>query len=430
MERQRLAILVGGGPAPGINSVIAAATIRARLDDVDVLGIEDGFEWLIRGDPSHTRPLTIENVSRIHFRGGSAIGISRANPTRDAESLTRTVRALRQLGVTELITIGGDDTAFSSMRVHERAAGIRVAHVPKTIDNDLELPAHVDTFGFQTARHHGVEIVKNLMVDAKTTSRWYYVVAMGRKAGHLALGIGKAAGATVTLIPEEFTTRPAPLARVVDTLVGAHLKRLAGGRRDGVAVIAEGVALAVDPRDLDALETTERDDHGHVRLDEINFGEVLKHAVQERLKDFRLQSTIATKNIGYELRCADPIPYDMEYTRDLGYCAAKYLLGGGDAAMVSLQGGEFVPVPFEALIDPATGRARVRLVDVNTTRYAIARRYMLRLRRDDFESDERLRPLADVTGLSVESFRREFEYLVSDEPPALQLIEPGARRPS
>jgi 6-phosphofructokinase 1 len=246
---------------------------------------------------------------------------------------------------------------------------------------------------------------------------------MGRKAGHLALGIGKAVGATITLIPEEFTS-PVPLARIVDTLVGAHLKRLATGRRDGVAIIAEGVALVVDPRDLDALENTERDDHGHVRLDEINFGEVLKHAVQLRLRDFGLQSTISSKNIGYELRCADPIPYDMEYTRDLGYCAAKYLLGGGDAAMVSLQGGEFVPIPFEALLDPVTGRARVRYVDVNTTRYAIARRYMLRLRRDDFEFEARLAPVADAAGLSTEAFRREFEYLVSDEPPALQLIEP------
>ena len=428
MERQRLGILVGGGPAPGINSVIAAATIRAHLDNVDVIGIEDGFEWLMQGDVTHVRPLTIEGVSRIHFRGGSTLGISRANPTRDPASLDRTVRSLRQLGITELITIGGDDTAFSSMRVHQRAAGIRVAHVPKTIDNDLELPAHVDTFGYQTARHHGVEVVKNLMVDAKTTSRWYYVVAMGRKAGHLALGIGKAVGATITLIPEEFVNRPVRLARIADTLVGAHLKRLAAGRRDGVAVIAEGVALTVDPRDLDALENTERDDHGHVRLDEINFGDVLKHAVQARLRDFQLTSTIATKNIGYELRCADPIPFDMEYTRDLGYCAAKYLLGGGDAAMVSLQGGEFVPVPFESLLDPISGRARVRFVDVNTTRYAIARRYMLRLRRDDFDSDARLKPVAEAAGLSVEAFRHEFEYLVSDEPPALQLIEPGAQR--
>ena len=424
-QHRRLAILVGGGPAPGINSVIAAATIRARLEGLDVLGIRDGFEWLMRGDADHVTPLTIEGVSRIHFRGGSHLGIARANPTTDSKLLDNTVNTLVRLNVTHLITIGGDDTAFSAMRVERHAAGaIRVVHVPKTIDNDLDLPAHIDTFGFQTARHHGVEMIKNLMVDAKTTSRWYYVVAMGRKAGHLALGIGKAAGATITLIPEEFTSPPVPLSRIVDTLVGAHLKRLANRRRDGVAVIAEGVALSVDPRDLDALENTERDDHGHVRLDEINFGEVLKHAVHERLRDFKITSTISTKNIGYELRCADPIPFDMEYTRDLGYCAAKYLLGGGDAAMVSLQGGEFVPVPFESLLDPATGRAKVRLVDVNTTRYAIARRYMLRLRRDDFESDARLRPVAEAAGLSLEAFRREFEYLVSDEPPALQLIEP------
>src|SRR5262245_18292553 len=408
-HQTRLAILVAGGPAPGINSVISAATIRSQLDGVEVVGIRDGFEWIMHGDIEHVTPLTIESVSRIHFRGGSYIGISRANPTADPAHLENTVISLLRLNVWMLITIGGDDTAFSALKLEERAGGrIHVIHVPKTIDNDIDLPPHVDTFGFQTARHHGVEIVKNLMVDAKTTSRWYYVVAMGRKAGHLALGIGKAAGATITLIPEEFTHQPVPLARIVDTLVGAHLKRLANGRRDGVAVIAEGVALAADPRDLDALENTERDDHGHVRLDELNFGEILKHAVQRRLRDFEITSTIGTKSLGYELRCADPIPFDMEYTRDLGYCAAKYLLGGGDAAMVSLQGGEFVPVPFEALIDPATGRARVRLVDVNTTRYAIARRYMLRLRRDDFDSDERLQPLADVTKRSVETFRREF----------------------
>jgi 6-phosphofructokinase 1 len=116
----------------------------------------------------------------------------------------------------------------------------------------------------------------------------------------------------------------------------------------------------------------------------------------------------------------------MEYTRDLGYCAAKYLLGGGDAAMVSLQGGRFVPVPFERLLDPRTGRARVRLVDIHSTRYAIARRYMLRLRRDDFDSDERLEPLAAAARLSLEEFRRQFAYLIEDEPPALQIGGTGA----
>ena len=113
--------------------------------------------------------------------------------------------------MSRLITIGGDDTAFSAMKLEQKPQGrISVVHVPKTIDNDLDLPPYVDTFGYQTARHYGVEIVKNLMVDAKTTSRWYLVIAMGRKAGHLALGIGKAAGATLTMIPEEFpAARPA-----------------------------------------------------------------------------------------------------------------------------------------------------------------------------------------------------------------------------
>ena len=415
-HHQRLAILVGGGPAPGINSVIAAATIRARLEGVDVVGIRDGFEWLMQGDVDHVTPLTIEAVSRIHFRGGSHLGIARANPTTSPALLEQTVNSLLRLNVTQLITIGGDDTAFSAMRVERHAAGaIRVVHVPKTIDNDLDLPAHVDTFGYQTARHHGVEIVQNLMVDAKTTSRWYFVVAMGRKTGHLALGIGKAAGATVTLVAEEFK-QPTPLKTIVDTLTGAIIKRLSYGRRDGVAVIAEGVVLGIKPEDLAQIDAAERDDHGHIRIDEVSLGEILKTQVTARLRELGIKTTIAAKNIGYELRCADPIPSDMEYTRDLGYCAAGYLLAGEGSAMISMQGGRFVPVPFDTMIDPETGRTRVRSVDVSSTRYAIARRYMIRLRREDFEDPHDVAKLAATARLGLAEFRDQFAYLTEDEP--------------
>ncbi|PYR90412.1 MAG: 6-phosphofructokinase [Acidobacteria bacterium] len=415
-HHKRLAILVGGGPAPGINSVIAAATIRARLEGLDVVGIRDGFEWLMQGDIDHATPLTIENVSRIHFRGGSHLGIARANPTTDAGLLDNTVNALLRLNVTQLITIGGDDTAFSAMRVERHAAGaIRVVHVPKTIDNDLDLPAHIDTFGYQTARHYGVDIVKNLMVDAKTTSRWYFVVAMGRKTGHLALGIGKSAGATLTLIAEEFES-PARLHTVVDTLAGAIIKRLSYGRHDGVAVIAEGVVLGIKPEDLAGFDAAERDAHGHVRIDDVNLGEILKTEVQKRLRSMGIKATIAAKNIGYELRCADPIPFDMEYTRDLGYSAAEYLLNGGSAAMVSMQGGRFVPIPFETMIDPDTGRTRVRSVDVTSTRYAIARRYMLRLSREDFDDPHDVAKLASIAHLSIDEFRDRFGYLTQVGP--------------
>jgi len=424
-HHKKLAILVGGGPAPGINAVIGAATIRAVLEGMDVVGVRDGFEWLMQGDIEHVTPLTIDAISRIHFRGGSHIGISRANPTSDPKHLENVVISLLRLDVTGLLTIGGDDTAYSALKVKESAAGrIHVVHVPKTIDNDLDLPPAVDTFGFQTARHYGAEIVKNLMVDAKTTSRWYFVITMGRKAGHLALGIGKAAGATLTLIPEEFP-KPLRLKTIVDTLVGAIIKRLSYGRRDGVAMIAEGVVLDVDPGDFSSLHEVERDAHGHLRIAEVNIGEILKAQAASRLNELGVKTTIVAKNIGYELRCADPIPHDMEYARDLGYCAAKYLLAGGNSAMVSMQGGHFVPIPFSSMIDRETGRTRVRLVDTHSTRYAIARRYMIRLRRDDFDDPHELARFAATVHMSLEDFRQQFEYLIGYEPPPLLITAEG-----
>ena len=412
-HHQRLAILAGGGPAPGINSVIAAATIRARLEGIDVIGIRDGFEWLMQGDVDHVVPLTIQEVSRIHFRGGSHLGIARANPTKDPRLLDQTVNSLLRLNVTQLITIGGDDTAFSAMRLEKHANGaIRVVHVPKTIDNDLDLPMHIDTFGYQTARHYGVDIVKNLMVDAKTTSRWYFVIAMGRTAGHLALGIGKSAGATITLIGEEFKP-PIRLKTVVDTLAGAIIKRLSYGRRDGVAVIAEGIVLNIPPEDIASLETAERDAHGHIRIDEVSLGDILKAEVTKRLREHQIKTTIAAKNIGYELRCADPIPFDMEYTRDLGYSAATYLLSGGTSAMISMQGGRLVPIPFDSMINPETGRTRVRSCDVDSTRYKIAKSYMIRLRKEDFDDPHDTAKLAAIAHCSLEEFRERYAYLTA-----------------
>lgn len=413
---KRIAILVGGGPAPGINSVIGAATICAIQDGVEVLGIKDGFKWIMRGDISQVEPLSIEKVSRIHFRGGSYLGIARDNPTRDEKFLENTVTSLLRLNVDKLITIGGDDTAYSAMRVNEMAAGrIRVVHVPKTIDNDLDLPHGIPTFGYNTARHIGVEIVKSLMVDAQTTSRWYFIVAMGRKAGHLAMGIGKSAGATLTLIPEEFPEKVIGLRHIVDILVGAILKRLSYGRDDGVAILAEGLLEQLDPKDLEILESVERDAHGHMRLAEISFGEIVKYNVQERLKEFGHKVTIVSKNIGYELRCADPIPLDMEYTRDLGYSAARFIIDGGSGAMVSMQSGQFVPMHFSEIFDPKTGRTRVRMVDIHSEYYRIARAYMIRLSREDFEDPHELAKYAATAGISIEEFREKFHYLVEQD---------------
>jgi len=180
--------------------------------------------------------------------------------------------------------------------------------------------------------------------------------------------------------------------------------------------------LKIPEGDLEGLSAVERDDHGHLRIAEVNIGEILKIEVAKRLKQFGIKSTIVAKNIGYELRCADPIPFDLEYTRDLGYCAAKYLLSGGSGVMVSMQAGRFVPIPFKDMIDPKTGRTKTRLVDVDSTRYHIARRYMIRLRKDDFQDPHELAKFAATAGLTLEQFQREFEYLVEKEPAPLTLI--------
>ena len=415
LQRTTVGILVGGGPAPGINSVISAVTIRSILGGCDVIGILDGFKWLMEGNTSQVRPLAIDEVSRIHFRGGSSLGTSRANPTKKTESMVNILSSLRKLGITRLVTIGGDDTAFSSLKLEEQAAGaVHIVHVPKTIDNDLDLPADIPTFGFQTARHVAVEIVKNLMVDAHTTARWYFAVTMGRKAGHLALGIGKAAAATLTVIPEEFEERTVRLQRLVDLVIGTMIKRLSAGRSDGVVVLAEGLIEILDSRDLGGLDHVERDEHGHLRLADVDIGDVLRREVTKGMKALGLATSIVCKNVGYELRCADPIPFDMEYTRDLGYCAAQFLLDGGTAAMVSIQDGRCMPIPFKQMLDPLTGRAKVRMVDIRAQSYQIARQYMIRLSDEDFSDTVTLSRYATLAGLSREAFRSRFQSVVSN----------------
>ncbi len=409
-HKNRLGILVAGGPSPGINSVISAATIRSLVAGVEVVGILDGFRWIMRGDIEHVRELTVELVSRIHFRGDSFIGIARDNPTKDPKLLETAVNSLLRLNIDKLVTIGGDDTAFTAMKIEEAAGGrIHVVHVPKTIDNDLDLPHGIPTFGFQTARQIGFEITRNLMTDARTTSRWFFVVMMGRKAGHLAMSISKAAGNTLTLIPEEFPGEgELTLRRLVDVIAGSIIKRLAAGNQDGVAILAEGLLDKLPESDLRALGQVEKDAHDNIRFDELDFGVIMKREVQKRLSQFGITTTIVAKNIGYELRCGDPIAYDIEYTRDLGSHAAKYLLEGGNAVMASVQNGHFVPIPFPDMVDPKTGRARVRMVDTSSDPFHVLQGFMIRVTKEDMDDPGEVARFAAVCGISVEDFKQEF----------------------
>jgi 6-phosphofructokinase 1 len=413
VQTGRLGILVGGGPAPGINGVIAAATIEAIYHDLEVVGLLDGYSWLTRGDASHTRPLDIEAVSRIHATGGSILRTSRVNPAKEPEMLQNAIRTLHALNIRYLLCIGGDDTTYGATRIAEAAAGtISVATVPKTIDNDLPLPENMPTFGFETARSVGSAIVQSLIEDARSTSRWFFAITMGRKSGSLALGICKAAAATLAVIPEEFEVPRLSLSLVADTIVGSMLKRRAAGRFDGVAVVAEGIAEKLDPAELGTLADAPRDAYGHVRLADVALGTVVRDAVLERLGELGLDIGVVTKDIGYELRCATPVPFDVDYARTLGYGAVRYLLGGGSGAMVALKGGRIEPVTLQELTDPDTGRVRARSVDTTTESYEVSRRYQIRLEPRDLEEPQRSR-LAAEAGLSPADFVSRFHDVIA-----------------
>jgi 6-phosphofructokinase 1 len=425
----KLALIVGGGPAPGINGVISSVSIEAVEQGIEVIGFRDGFQWLVKGvadRPEHHRILTIDDVKAIHLRGGSILGTSRTNPTKSEKDMQNVLDVFRRLNVTKLVTIGGDDTAYSGSQVYVRAGGaVRVAHVPKTIDNDLPLPGSTPTFGFETARQVGVGIIRNLAEDARTTSRWYLIISMGRAAGHLALGIGKAAAATLTIIPEEFGDRRVTLDEVCDIIIGSIIKRRGMQRNYGVAVLAEGLLEAIGETGLlECMSTAQlgrygqiiRDPHGHLRLGEIEFGRMIKDRLSARLEELNLQVTLIDKDLGYELRCADPIPFDAEYTRDLGYGAVKFLRSEEASkfgAIISLVNGHLEPLPFGQMINPQTLRMQTRRVNVSGEGYECARRYMIRLDRRDFDNPQRLARLASTAGMSPEQFRQRFEHIVT-----------------
>jgi len=406
-------ILCGGGPAPGLNGVIGAVAIAAARRGARTLGLLDGFQWIMEGDASRAVELDPAECESIHLRGGSILHTSRANPTRKGEHLAGCVKALQELGVDHLVTVGGDDTAFSARRVAEEAGGaIRVAHVPKTIDNDLPLPHGIPTFGFETARDLGASVVERIQEDCRTTNRWFLVVMMGRKAGHLALGAGKAAGAAVTLIPEEFPEGPIRLEDVVRTIEGAMAKRLAAGRRDGVAVVAEGLVERMEPGDLEHLDSVARDEHGHIRLADIPFGKVLRQELGQAFGGRGVKVALGEKDVGYELRCGPPNAFDRDYTRDLGVGAVETLLGGTSSVLITRQEeSRIVPIPFDELMDRETGKTRVRYVDVETDSFRHARLLQDRVTREDLEDPGHLEAIATAAGLSPDAARRRYAPL-------------------
>jgi 6-phosphofructokinase 1 len=291
-----------------------------------------------------------------------------------------------------------------------------VAHVPKTIDNDLPLPGGQPTFGFETVRQAGTEAVLNLMEEARTTNRWYFVVVMGREAGHLALGITKAAGATLALIPEEFPEGGPRLDQISKILEGAILKRRVMGNDHGVAVIAEGIAEKLSVEELAGLPgvTVEHDSYGHISLNDIPLAIILRRQVQQAFAKRGEDIAIVDVTLGYQLRGASPIPFDIDYTRTLGYGAVRFLLSDTVDERLRFGGlicqldGQRKVLAFDDLRDPDTGRIRVRTVDIESEYYAVAREYMIRLDAEDWADRDFITQIAQSGNMTPEAFEEAF----------------------
>jgi 6-phosphofructokinase len=176
--------------------------------------------------------------------------------------------------------------------------------------------------------------------------------------------------------------------------------------------VAEGIVEGIPASALATLEGVERDAFGHIRIADVPIGSVLRDGVRRRLAEIGIDATVLAKDIGYELRCAKPVSFDVDYTRTLGYGAVRYLVGGGSGALIALSGGHVAPVALDELLDPKTGRIRTRQVDITSEAYRVARDYMVRLEAGDFEG-ERLVKLAAQTNLDPDAFRREFERVAA-----------------
>lgn len=406
-----LAILVGGGPAPGINAVIEAATKAARARGWRVLGVPEGFKHLLAGATVKARELRAEDVEGIGQRGGSVLFTSRANPAKEPDGVRKVLDSLGKLGVTHLVTIGGDDTATSAAKVAQASGGrLRIAHVPKTIDNDLPLPQGVPTFGFETAHDLAARLLRNLAEDARTTRRVYLVTVMGRSAGHLAAAAGMSAGADLTLLPEEFGPR-VRLLELVDRVEAAVVKRLAEGQRHATIVLAEGLLLRMEPSEFAGIEGVERDEHGNPRVSEVSLGSAVKRVLAPRLKARGLEVDFVAKELGYELRCEDPVGFDAGYARALGLGAVEFLATRQEPAAIVVVTRDAVRFePLEALQDPATGKVRVRAFDTRDAAWRAHRRLEARLWRSDLEG-ERLGALARAAGMEEKEFLERFRDL-------------------
>lgn len=396
---RRVGLVFAGGPAPGANAVISAAATSLLEDGREAIGFFHGYSNLQDYHPithrllpdTHYRVFRLADVSGLRNTRGIIIGTSRANPGKGIEGpadlddppktarLRNVYHGLVDLEIDALISIGGDDTLKTANLLYEYqkrlppdARRVRIVHVPKTIDNDYH---GIDfTFGFFTAVDVMAKELENLRADAKSTSSYFIVETMGRKAGWLSYAVAIAGEANLVLAVEDVAgDEPLQLRDLADHIVTVMLKREERGEHYGVVVLAEGLVELLSKEHLTGVP---RDEHGHLSLGRIDLGKMVAEAVAERyVGRTGKRKKVTGVQLGYESRCAPPHAFDVMLGSQLGIGAYRALVEEGlDGHMVSIVGQlDLNYVPFAELIDPATLKTQVRFIERGSDFYRLAR---------------------------------------------------------
>jgi 6-phosphofructokinase 1 len=363
--RGSIAIVCGGGPAPGINSVISSVSKIFLKDGYRVIGLHGGYKSLFSDKPTY-QDIDFDFADHIRGQGGSALRMSRHKP---ADEEFRTDFFLKNK-VELLVTIGGDDTASTANRIgrylKSKNISIQNIHVPKTIDNDLPLPEGQPTFGYQSAKEAGEKIVQTVYEDARTSGNWFVVSAMGREAGHLAFGIGAANHFPMIIIPEMFNHVKVTFDRITKLIISAIIKRKVLDISYGVVIISEGVFHFMSDEEIknSGINFT-YDDHGHPELGNVSKAHIFNILLQQKLKELGIQVKSRPVELGYELRCVAPVAYDQLYCGLLGYGVKKLFDEGRTGCMVTAgTTGEITPLYLEDVEDEH-GKIQPRLVNMD-----------------------------------------------------------------
>ena len=368
--KEAIAILTGGGPAPGMNTVVGSVAKTFLAKGYRVIGLHYGYSGLFNPNPRY-EDLDMFRVDYIFNQGGSYLTMSRFKPTEEDFEKNFNLDFFKNNNIKLLVTVGGDDTASTANRIakflERMQYPIANIHVPKTIDNDLPLPAGMPTFGYQSAKNAGSVIGRAVYNDARTSANWFVVAAMGRSAGHLAFGIASACHYPMIIIPEMFNKTKITIDKIISLIVSSIIKRKILGMDYGAAMVSEGVFHALDQEEiLKSGIHFSYDEHGHPELGKVSKAEMFNTLLEKRCKALGVKVKSRPVEIGYEVRCQTPCAFDLVYCSQLGMGVYKLFSEGKTGCMVYIsQEGYVSPLYLKDLQDPDTGKIPPRLVDIN-----------------------------------------------------------------